>query len=135
MSVHLYNLGADMDISNGLDRVGKVVFWLSFLVMAGVTALLAMGDTRSDFPVWLGVLTIFTVVVSLHTPKGAKLPPSIWWGTGTLWYNLAIIAWLMNQLPRTDVYLAIVVYAIPVVLLGVLRWIARYIVKGFTQKT
>jgi apolipoprotein N-acyltransferase len=135
MSVHLYNLGADMNISNGLDRMGKVVFWLSFLVVAGVAALLAFGSTDPKFAFGLGFLTLVAVLVTGGIYDEHVKRPSAWSGVFCLWYNLAITAWLMNKLPHTDVWLALVVYIAPLVTLAILYAIGKYVFTGFTQKS
>ena len=127
-----------MNISNGLDRVGKVVFWLSFLVAAIVTGLLGVGDANSNYSVILGALTLAIIAWLLENPKDKNsmaFSLNAYSAALFLWYNMLFVAYLMNKLPHADFWLGAVVYVVPVILFLVLKSILKYILNGFTQKT
>ena len=123
-----------MSISTGVDRLGKVVFWVSLVSVSTTTYLLALGGIDTEIVMLLGALTLLTLKAAFTDYGGAVGRVSFWVSAGFIWYNLAVIAWIINYSPNAGVGLSMVIYVIPIAVGGVIFRIGQYVYRGFATK-
>jgi hypothetical protein len=139
MSVHLYNLGADMNISNGLDRVGKVVFGALSLGALGSATLLLMGGTPSNLSESFASTTAAGFIAGCITMYRGGEPKHTLGACLLMAYSLILSIVVVNKVPDAHPYVYAIAHLIWagiffLIYLG-LRKIAKYVFTGFTQKT
>jgi hypothetical protein len=139
MSVHLYNLGADMNISNGLDRVGKVVFGALSLGALVSATLLLMGSTPSNLSESFTAITVLGFVISCLIMYRGGAPKHTLGACLLLAYCIASGIIFVNKVPDAHPYtepMGSLIFAgfAFLIYLG-LRKITKYVFTGFTQKT
>lgn len=117
-----------MNVKTGVDRIWKVLSWMSFIVVLGVGALMYLGFDRSGQHnygfdiVWMTLLTAYV----LHHSESIYLRVFIYW------YNLIVVS-IIAEHPEFPWVSDILIYFAPLALAAIMWAILKYVVRGFTS--
>jgi hypothetical protein len=135
-------MGWSMNMSSGLNRVGKVVFWLITAVSFIAAFLLYMGMERTGMSE--NAVLKFFIIATLGLVGGeffllrGKGHKNTLFACVLAFYSLVIGYWNLNVSPEGGIWQTCVMYVVIacaiVAIFTMLLAVGRYVLQGFTSK-
>jgi hypothetical protein len=123
-----------MSVSTGVNRLGKVIFWLSVVGVIVMHWLLDMGrektGIRYELLVWCFFISV-ALIAGCVSEGYSKYP---WTCCCVVLYTALFTAFMVNELPKADIQVTLVVLAVPPIAVGILIAVVIYVFQGLTPK-